>query len=248
MNIFVGNLLFEATEADVKKLFEGFGNVASAVIAMERVKKAPKSRGFGFVQMPDEQQALAAIAALNGKEFMGRVLNVEPARPKTEAHRKSKLRKKMQPKFETGAEQYSREETEQKKTWFSPVFNKHLALKDGRVLPSGRPGTYRGGRRTRSYINRRGLAGMQEETRPRQRSQDNPMRWRKKEDKPRPWQKSPGEHKPWEKVEGGARPWKKTEGESKPWRKSKGGIKPWKKPAGDAKPWSKSSRHPPQED
>ncbi len=84
MKIFVGNLSFDATQGDVKKLFEGFGNVASVVIVMRKEKKAPKSRGFGFVEMPDEQQALAAIAALNGKEFMGRVLDVNPARPKTE--------------------------------------------------------------------------------------------------------------------------------------------------------------------
>ncbi|MDP2940008.1 MAG: hypothetical protein Q8O13_08020 [Candidatus Omnitrophota bacterium] len=206
MNIFVGNLSFEANEGDVKKLFEGFGNAASVVIVMRKEKKAPKSRGFGFVQMLDEQQALAAIAALNGKEFMGRVINVNPARPKTEAHRESKLKKKVQPKFEAGAEQYSREETEQKKTWFSPVFNKHLALKDGRVRPSGQPGTYKGGRRTRSYMSRIGLDGMQKEAKPRQRSQDNPMRWRKKKDKPRPWQKSPGEHKPWKKPAGDAKP------------------------------------------
>ena len=256
----MGNLLFEATGADVRKLFEGFGNVASVAIAMSKEGKSPKSRGFGFVQMPDERQALAAIAALNGKEFMGRVINVDPARPnprgigfprsikewpnpkgiglpryiregpKTEAHRKSELRQKMQPKFEAGAEQYSRKGTEEKKTWFSPVFNK--------------PGTYRGGRRTRSYINRRGLAGMQEEAKPRKRSQDNPMRWRKRGDKPRPWQKSPGEHKPWEKVEGGALAPKKAKGEPKPRRKSEGGIKPWKKPEGESKPWSKSSRRP----
>jgi len=250
----VGNLSFDATEGDVKKLFEGFGNVTSVVIVMRKEKKAPKSRGFGFVQMPDEQQALAAIAVLNGKEFMGRVLNVNLARPKgqkamvwppiakakTEAQSASELRKKMQPKFEAGAEQYSREETEQKKTWFSPVFNK--------------PGTYRGGRRTRSYISRRGLAGMQEEAKPRRRSQDNPMRWRKRGDQPKPWQRIPGEHKPWEKVEGGARPWKKSEGESKPWRKSEGGFKPRRKasgeskqrekPAGEAKSWNKSSERP----
>ncbi len=126
----------------------------------------------------------------------------------------------MQPKFEAGAKQYSREETEQKKTWFSPVFNK--------------PGTYRGGRRTRSYISQRGLAGMQEEAKPRQRSQDNPMRWRKRKD----------QAKPWKKVEGGALAPKKTEGEPKPWHKSEGGIKPWKKPAGDANPWSKSGGRP----
>ena len=91
MNIFVGNLSFDAAEGDVKKLFEDFGNVASVVIVMRKEKKAPKSRGFGFVEMPDEQQALAAIAALSGKEFMGRVLNVDPARPKTETKRKVEL-------------------------------------------------------------------------------------------------------------------------------------------------------------
>lgn len=230
----MGNLLFEATGEDVKKLFEGFGNVASVVIAMEKQKKAPKSRGFGFVQMPDEQQAFAAIAALNGKEFMGRVLNVNPARPKTEAPRKSELKKRIQPKPEAGARQYSQEEAEQKKTWYSPVFNRHPALNDKRVRPSGQPGTYKNGRRTRSYINRQGLAGIQIENKPRHKNQDNPMRWRKRTDKPKPWQKKPGEHKLWTKTEGGARPWKKAEGEPNP----------RKKPAGDARPWSKNSGRP----
>jgi len=258
MNIFVGNLLFEAIGADVKKLFEGFGNVSSVVIAMNKEKNTPKSRGFGFVQMPDGAQALAAIAALNGKKFMGRLLKVNPARPKgqkamvwppirqrtmvwpplakaiakakTEVQRDDELKEKRQPKFEAGAEQYSREETEQKKTWFSPVFNK--------------PGTYRGGRRTRSYMSRRGLAGMQEETKPRRRSQDNPMRWRKKGDQPKPWQRIPGEHKPWEKPKEGARPWKKAEGEPKPWRKSEGGFKPRRKASGESKPWKKAEGEP----
>jgi len=253
MNIFVGNLSFDANEGDVKKLFEGFGNVASVVIVMRKEKKAPKSRGFGFVQMPDEQQALAAIAALNGKEFMGRVLDVNPARPKAEAQAENELKEKRQPKATVEAEQHPREEREQKKTWFNPVFNKHpaltdrrvrpsgqhLALEDRQVRPSGRPGTYKGGRRTHSYMKRRGLDGMQEEAKPRQRNQDNPMRWRKRKDQAKPWQKSPGEHKPWKKTEGEVRPWKKAEGEFKPWRKSEGGIKPWKKPAGDAKPWKK---------
>jgi len=206
MNIFTGNLSFEATEADVKKLFEGYGVVASVAIVMEKEKKAPKSRGFGFVEMPDEQQAFAAIAALNGREFMGRVLNVNPARPKTEAHRKNELKEKRRTLVMVEVKQHLWEETEQKKTWFSPVFNKS--------------GTYKGGRRTHSYIKRQGLSGMQEEAKPRRRSQDNPMRWRKRADQPKPWQRIPGEHKPWEKVEGGARPWKKAEGESKPWSKS----------------------------
>ena len=298
MNIFVGNLSFDSTGADVKELFEGYGFVASAVIVMEKEKKAPKSRGFGFVQMPDEQQALAAIAALNGKEFMGRVLNVNPARPKghpavggaiakakgqkamvwppigqrdmvclplgkaiakakTEAHREIESKKKMQPKVEVEAGQYPREEIEQKKAWFNPVFNKHLALSDGRVRPSGqhlaledrqvrpsgRPGTYKGGRRSRSYMKLHGLTGM-EDTKPRRRSQDNPMRWRKRKDQPKPWQRGPDEHKPWKKAEEGARPWKKAEGESKPWRKSEGGIKPWKKTGGEIRTWRKPGEEP----
>jgi RNA recognition motif-containing protein len=96
MNIFVGNLSFEAAEDDIKKLFEGFGNVVSVVILKRKEKKAPKSRGFGFVDMPDEQQALAAIAGINGKEFMGRVINVEPARPKVETKEESKPKKKRE--------------------------------------------------------------------------------------------------------------------------------------------------------
>ncbi len=229
MNIFVGNLSFDAVEADVKKLFEGFGNVLSVVIVMEKEKKAPKSRGFGFVQMPDEQQALAAIAALNGKEFMDRALNVAAARPKTEAQAVVVVKKKR-PAAPNPIGGVSVPPSAAKKAWFSPVFNK--------------PGRYKGGRRTHSYMKRRGLAGMQEEAKPRQSSQDNPMRWRKRKDQAKPWQKSPGEHKPWKKIEGEAKPWKKAEGEFKPWRKSEGGIKPWKKPAGDAKPWSKSNGRP----
>jgi hypothetical protein len=239
---------------------------------MEKEKKAPKSRGFGFVQMSDEQQALAAIAALNGKEFMGRILNVNPARPKgqktmvwppisqramvclpigkaiakakTEAHQESELKKKMQSKVEAKAEQYPRQETEQKEAWFNPVFNKHPVLTDRRVRPSGQPGTYKGGRRSRSYMKRHGLTEMQEEAKPRRRSQDNPMRWRKRKDQPKPWQRSPDEHKPWKKAEEGARPWKKAEGESKPWRKSEGGIKPWKKTSGEIRTWRKSGEEP----
>jgi len=80
VNIFVGNLSFKANKRDAKNLCEGFGSVASVRIMME--KKGDKPRGFGFVEMPDEQQALTAIAALNGKEFMGRPLKVSPAGPK----------------------------------------------------------------------------------------------------------------------------------------------------------------------
>lgn len=199
MNIFVGNLLFEATEADIKKLFEGFGNVASVAIAMSKDKGKPKPRGFAFVQMPDEQLALAAIASLDGKEFLGRVLRVSPARLNP---RERSLPVPIKEGLKKEARRGSKLREEGQEAWFSPVFNK--------------PGTYRGGRRTRSYIKRQGLAGIQEEAKPRKRSQDNPMRWRKRIDKTRPWQKSQGEHKPWHKAEEGARPWKKPAGDAKP--------------------------------
>src|ERR1039457_2273776 len=79
MNIFVGNLSFLATEDDVKGVFEVFGTVSSVRI---KKKSGKNSRGFGFVSMPDELQAQAAIAGLQDKEFMGRVLSVSIERPK----------------------------------------------------------------------------------------------------------------------------------------------------------------------
>ena len=79
MNIFVGNLSFLATEEDVKKIFEAFGIVASVSI---KKKSGQNSRGFGFVSMPDELQAQAAITGLQNKEFMGRPLSVSAQRPK----------------------------------------------------------------------------------------------------------------------------------------------------------------------
>lgn len=77
MNIFVGNLAFEAKEADVYKLFMPFGKVAFISVVMD--KKGKRSRGFGFLEMPDESEAKAAIAELNGKELMGRPINIELA-------------------------------------------------------------------------------------------------------------------------------------------------------------------------
>jgi RNA recognition motif-containing protein len=79
MNIFVGNLSFQATENDVKGVFEAFGIVSGVSI---KKKSGKNSRGFGFVSMPDDIQAQAAIAGLQGKEFMGRVLSVSVERPK----------------------------------------------------------------------------------------------------------------------------------------------------------------------
>jgi len=90
-NIFVGNLSFKATKEDVVKLFEPFGMVANVVI-MEGKKGA--SRGYGFVNMPNEEEKSAAIAALAGKEFMWRVLSVSPVAPKV----KSEVKLDREPK------------------------------------------------------------------------------------------------------------------------------------------------------
>ncbi len=94
MNIFVGNLSFAAKVDDVKKVFEAFGFVDSVSI---KKKSGQNSRGFGFVNMPDEVQAQAAIAALEGKEFMGRPMTVtagrvKPSKPKKDYKEIKRLR------------------------------------------------------------------------------------------------------------------------------------------------------------
>ena len=82
MNIYVGNLAHEATEQELKAAFEEFGEVKYAKIIKDRDTGQP--RGFGFVEMPDESQAHAAIEAMNGKSFKGRNLRVNVGRPKEE--------------------------------------------------------------------------------------------------------------------------------------------------------------------
>ncbi|MGH9467223.1 MAG: RNA recognition motif domain-containing protein [Terriglobales bacterium] len=81
-NIFVGNLSFQTTEADLRNSFEPFGAVSRVSIMTDR--DTGRSRGFGFVEMEDDQQGDDAIAALNGKEVDGRALNVNVARPRPE--------------------------------------------------------------------------------------------------------------------------------------------------------------------
>ena len=80
MNIFVGNLPHAASEEDLRKAFEPFGVVAKVSILTDKFTGAP--RGFGFVEMNSKQEAEAAINGLNGKDFMGRALNINEARPK----------------------------------------------------------------------------------------------------------------------------------------------------------------------
>lgn len=82
MNIYVGNLPREATEEEIRKAFEAFGQVASVTIIKD--KFSGESRGFGFVEMPSKTEAQAALEGLNGKELMGRTLTINEARPRSE--------------------------------------------------------------------------------------------------------------------------------------------------------------------
>jgi cold-inducible RNA-binding protein len=81
MNIYVGNLSFTASEEDIRNAFSAYGAVSSVAIIMDQA--TGKSRGFGFVEMPTSAEGQAAIAALNGKDLMGRPLTVNEARPRT---------------------------------------------------------------------------------------------------------------------------------------------------------------------
>jgi RNA recognition motif-containing protein len=82
MNIYVGNLSYGSTEDSLRNLFESYGVVDTVSIITDR--QTGRSRGFGFVEMPNEEEAKAAIASLDNKEFEGRVLRVNEARPKPE--------------------------------------------------------------------------------------------------------------------------------------------------------------------
>jgi RNA recognition motif-containing protein len=80
MNIYVGNLPFSSTEEDVRQAFEEYGEVSAVRLISDRETGRP--RGFGFVEMPSDDEANTAIAAMNGKVINGRPLKVNEARPK----------------------------------------------------------------------------------------------------------------------------------------------------------------------
>src|SRR5260370_16281786 len=87
--LYVGNLSYETTDSDLQNLFEPHGTVQSAQVIMDR--DAGRSKGFGFVEMDSDQQAQAAIQALNGHEANGRTLTVNESRPPQErSHSRAK--------------------------------------------------------------------------------------------------------------------------------------------------------------
>ncbi len=77
MNIYVGNLSYDATDETIREAFESFGQVSSARVIKD--KYSGQSRGFGFVEMSVQSQAQTAIKSLNGKELMGKQISVKEA-------------------------------------------------------------------------------------------------------------------------------------------------------------------------
>ncbi len=82
MNIYVGNLSYNTTEGDLRGAFESHGEVVSAAVISDR--DTGRSKGFGFIEMADSEQAKSAISALDGSDLDGRQIKVNEARPKTE--------------------------------------------------------------------------------------------------------------------------------------------------------------------
>jgi len=85
MNIYVGNLAYDVSEEEMQSAFQAFGAVESVSIIKD--KFSGRSKGFGFVEMPTNEEAQAAIAGMNGKELKGRTLVVNMARPRSEERR-----------------------------------------------------------------------------------------------------------------------------------------------------------------
>lgn len=87
MNIYVGNLSYDAGENDIRKAFEEFGSVESVNIIIDRY--TDRSKGFGFVEMSNDDEAKIAIKELDGKDHLGRPLKVNVARPREERGNRS---------------------------------------------------------------------------------------------------------------------------------------------------------------
>ncbi len=89
MKLYVGNIPYEINEGELRSVFQEFGKVSSVKIVMDRDSR--RSKGYGFIEMECEQEALAALSGLEGKEIQGRKLKVSKAQvQESEARRKSK--------------------------------------------------------------------------------------------------------------------------------------------------------------
>jgi len=85
MNIYVGNLPNSVNESDLREVFQAFGEVSTAAVIKD--KFSGESRGFGFVEMPNKDEAAKAISMTNGKDMKGRTAKVNEAKPRTDSSR-----------------------------------------------------------------------------------------------------------------------------------------------------------------
>ena len=85
MNIYVGNLSREVTDDDLREAFESFGNIISAKVIKDRF--SGESRGFGFVEMSDKEEAMSAMEGLNGADLKGKTITVSEAKPRSDRRR-----------------------------------------------------------------------------------------------------------------------------------------------------------------
>ena len=97
MNIYVGILPYSVNDQSLRSLFEQFGAVSNVKIVMDQI--SGKSKGFAFVDMNDDSEALAAIEALNGKEFEGRTIVVNKAKPRAPRENKPYFQQRSRSRF-----------------------------------------------------------------------------------------------------------------------------------------------------
>ncbi|MDR3217670.1 MAG: RNA-binding protein [Dysgonamonadaceae bacterium] len=86
MNIFIAGLSFKVNDADLANLFEEYGSISSAKVITDR--QSGRSKGYGFVEIEDEEAAAKAISELNGAEYDGRTISVSEAKPREERPRR----------------------------------------------------------------------------------------------------------------------------------------------------------------
>ncbi|MFA5320801.1 MAG: hypothetical protein WC418_06435, partial [Candidatus Omnitrophota bacterium] len=243
MNIFVGNLAFEATPEELKKRFEEFGKVSIVKIMLN--DKGTKSRGFAFLEMPDEVEARKAIGGLNGQEFIGRPLVVGVARPKLEAIREKPKVKRQRGNFRVEA-------------------NREVSSKREPHPGYGEGGGYRGGKRMRGASRSDAYDNQEKPVAEKYfKPWSRPFEDRRPVDNRRSGPHSEGSRgnlqKPWERTSSasGKPPFRPARRESRPpfAAPARGGDdrrgKPWSKPAGErpVRPWrgnEGSSGRPPQ--
>jgi RNA recognition motif-containing protein len=91
MNIYVGNLSYEVSDDQLREVFEAYGTVSSAKVISD--KYSGRSKGFGFVEMDDDNEAKSAIEDLDGAEIDGRAVKVNEARPREERPRRDNFRR-----------------------------------------------------------------------------------------------------------------------------------------------------------